>query len=65
MPTAIRIKSFKISKRGARQMQITIPRNWIDDNELKEGDSVDLMKDVADRLIIVPGDRQEQVENHG
>jgi len=46
-------------------MQITIPRNWIDDNELKEGDSVDLMKDVADRLIIVPGDRQEQVENHG
>ena len=60
MPTAVKIKSFKISKRGIHQMQITIPRNWIEDNGLKEGDSVDLMKDMADRLIIVPGDRQEQ-----
>lgn len=60
MPTAIKLKSFKIGKRGARQMQITIPRNWLEDNGLKEGDSLDLMKDVADRLIIVPGDRNEQ-----
>jgi hypothetical protein len=60
MPTAILIESFKISKRGIRQMQITIPRNWIEDNELKEGYSIDLLKDITDRLIIVPGDRQEQ-----
>jgi len=60
MPTAVRIKSFKINKRGAHQMQITIPRIWLEENGLKEGDSIDLMKDVTDRLIIVPGDRQEQ-----
>jgi hypothetical protein len=38
MPTAVRIKSFKISKRGERQVQITLPRTWIDEHGLKKGD---------------------------
>lgn len=60
MPTAIRLKSFRINKRGVHQLQITIPRIWIDEQGLQEGDTVDLMKDTEDRLIIVPGRRQEQ-----
>lgn len=55
MPTAIKIRSFRISKRGERQLQITVPREWVEEQGLSEGDSVDLMKDTENRLIIVPG----------
>ena len=54
MPTAVRIKTFTITKRGERQMQITLPRIWIEEHGLKEGDAVDLLKDTEDRLIIMP-----------
>jgi bifunctional DNA-binding transcriptional regulator/antitoxin component of YhaV-PrlF toxin-antitoxin module len=60
MPTAVKIKSFRINKRRAYQMQMTIPRTWLEENGLKEGDFIDLLKDVTGRLIIVPGNRAEQ-----
>lgn len=55
MPAAVKIKSFKINRRNERQLQITVPREWMEEHGLREGDSVDLMKDTDNRLIIVPG----------
>lgn len=55
MPTAVRIKSFRLGKRGVQQMQVTIPHNWIKENGLGEQDHVDMLKDTEGRLILIPG----------
>jgi len=51
---AVKIKTFRLGKRQMKQFQPTIPRNWIEEMGLREGDSVHLMRDQADRLILVP-----------
>jgi AbrB family looped-hinge helix DNA binding protein len=59
MAPAVKIRTMKIGKRGVGQMQITIPRNWLKDHGLKEGDSLELRRDTEDRLIIVPGKKSK------
>lgn len=54
MPTAVRLKFFQITNRGDHQMQITLPRNWIREQGLKVGDSIELLKDTENRLILKP-----------
>jgi hypothetical protein len=54
MPTAIRIKRVRLSQRFVRQLQISVPLDWLKEHELAEGDFIDLMKDTEGRLIVIP-----------
>jgi phosphate uptake regulator len=60
IPTAVKIKLYKLGEGAKRQFNIKLPQIWMDEHRLKPGDSVDLLKDIEGRLIIIPGDRQEQ-----
>ena len=51
---AIKIKTYKIGKRGARGNIIGLPRTWVDDVGIGPGDMIDIYRDDADRLIFVP-----------
>ncbi|MCP6720463.1 MAG: AbrB/MazE/SpoVT family DNA-binding domain-containing protein [Patescibacteria group bacterium] len=48
-----------MNKRNLQQFQPTIPRNWLEEVGLKEGDRVNLLRDAEDRLILVP-EKHEQ-----
>ena len=56
---AIKIRFFRMNKRNLQQFQPTIPRNWLEEVGLKEGDRVNLLRDAEDRLILVP-EKHEQ-----
>ena len=56
-PTAIKLKSFQVGKRGLRQLQVTIPQDWRREKNLGADDSVDLLKDTEGRLIVIPSKR--------
>lgn len=63
MPSAIKIKSYKIGKAGGRGLKIGLPSLWIDDLMLRAGDKVDLYRDTDDRLIIVKSGTPFNTEN--
>ena len=58
-PVAVKIKSYPITKKVVKQVQITLPLPWVKEMNLKVGDSVDLYRDTEDRLIITTGKRKE------
>jgi len=49
---AIKIKSYKISKRGLRSFAVSLPAIWIRDMDLQPGDSVDIYRNENDELIL-------------
>ena len=55
----IKIKQYKIGKRGKRGRVLSVPKVWIDDLHLKAGDTINFYRDEQDRLILV-ADRQNQ-----
>ena len=50
--TMVKIKSYKVSLRGRRGVVISLPPVWIDDNEIKVGDTLSVHRDSLDRLVI-------------
>jgi len=54
----IKIKSYKISRRGLRGVFVSLPAVWVRDLDLKPGESLDFYRDRKDRLIIVPPARE-------
>lgn len=54
----IKIKSYKIGQRGLRGFAVSVPKVWIDDLELKEGDLLDFYRDENDRLILVANKKE-------
>ena len=50
----IKIKQYKIQKRGLRGRVLAVPKVWLDDLNLQPGDTIDFYRDAEDRLILVP-----------
>ena len=50
--SAIKIKSYRIRKTSERGMSITLPKVWLDDLGLTQGERLDMFRDENDRLII-------------
>lgn len=57
--SAVKIRAFIMNKRQLHQFQPTIPKNWVEEIGLREGDKVNLLRDTENRLILVP-EKQEQ-----
>jgi bifunctional DNA-binding transcriptional regulator/antitoxin component of YhaV-PrlF toxin-antitoxin module len=51
---AIKIKSYRLSQRGARGCALTLPAVWLNDLGLKPGVRLDVYRDDQDRIIICP-----------
>jgi bifunctional DNA-binding transcriptional regulator/antitoxin component of YhaV-PrlF toxin-antitoxin module len=56
----IKIKTYKLSRRGDRGSVISLPAVWVRDLGLRPGEQLDLYRDELDRLIIVAPDRQRK-----
>jgi len=50
----IKIRSYKISKRGHRGLSITVPQAWAEDVGVGAGDVVDFFRDDKNHLILQP-----------
>jgi bifunctional DNA-binding transcriptional regulator/antitoxin component of YhaV-PrlF toxin-antitoxin module len=50
----VKIKEYKIGKRGLRGHAITVPKVWVDDNRLTVGDKIEFYRDEEDQLILIP-----------
>ncbi len=50
----IKIKSYKIQKRGIRGFSISVPPVWLLNNGLESGDKVMTFMDEQNRLLLVP-----------
>lgn len=57
----IKIKTYRIGKRGARGSVIGLPRTWVDDLKIGAGDLIDFYRDEANRLILIA--RKPEKEN--
>lgn len=53
----IKIKTYKLSRRGSSGSVMALPAVWVRDLDLKPGDRLDIYRDKHDRLIIVPPSR--------
>ena len=49
----IKIKSYKIQQQGRKGRVLTVPKVWIDDQNLKVGDTINFYRDEEDRLILM------------
>jgi hypothetical protein len=54
---AVKIKTYKISKRGIRGLVLSLPGVWVKDNFLAPGDVLDVFRTDDNRLIIQRADR--------
>lgn len=50
----VKIKEYRVSKRGIRGLAISLPKVWVDDSQLTPGDTVEFYRDEHDRLILIP-----------
>lgn len=53
----IKIKTYKLSRRGDRGSVISLPAVWVRDLGLRPGDQLSFYRDELDRLIIVPPEK--------
>jgi len=54
----VKIKTYKLSRRGDRGLVVSLPIVWTTDLGLKVGDRLDFYRDEHDRIIIVPPARK-------
>ena len=54
----IKIKSYRVSKRGNRGLIISVPVVWCDDMKIKPGDVIDIYRDDQDRIILTKAEEQ-------
>ena len=54
IPTMVKIKSYRVSRRGSRGLIITLPKVWADDLGLGHGDRIDVYRDCLNRLTLIP-----------
>ena len=48
----VKIKTYKLSKRGARGLVLSMPKVWADDMKLKPGSRIDMYRDEQGQLIL-------------
>ena len=49
----VKVKTYKVGARGKRAMVITVPPVWLDDNNIKNGDSIDFYRPVDSDLLVL------------
>jgi hypothetical protein len=54
---AVKIKTYKIAKRGIRGLSLSLPLVWVQDNALVPGDVLDILRTPDNRLIIQRADK--------
>jgi len=57
-PAAVKIKTYKVSRKEPQGLVICLPVLWARDVGIRRGDTLDLYRDENDRLIIVPPARK-------
>jgi bifunctional DNA-binding transcriptional regulator/antitoxin component of YhaV-PrlF toxin-antitoxin module len=57
---AVKIKTYKVGKRGSRGYVLSLPKVWLEDVQMHEGDLVEVFRDTDNRLIIVRSENQDQ-----
>jgi len=55
----IKIKEYKITKQGWRGNAISVPKVWVDDNNLGAGDVIEFYRDEHEHLVLVPKKRAD------
>jgi len=50
---AVKVRSYTMSKNGARGAKISLPPEWVQDMGLVAGSKIDIYRDSQDRLIII------------
>ena len=58
----VKIKEYTVSKQGERGFAVALPKVWVTDNALKQGDKINFFRDEEDRLIIIPVKKGETCE---
>ena len=58
--TMVKIAERKISRNGLRGLIISLPAVWVQDMNLKNGDSVTIFRDQDDNLVITKGVAHER-----
>jgi bifunctional DNA-binding transcriptional regulator/antitoxin component of YhaV-PrlF toxin-antitoxin module len=53
MGKMIKIHEYKIQRQGMRGFALPIPKVWVMDNKLSQGDSIEFYRDEEDHLILV------------
>ena len=51
MDGLVKIRKYKISKRGLRGWHISIPAEWAEDNSVKAGDMITCFRTVKGELV--------------
>ena len=49
----VKIRNYKVSKRGIRGFVVSLPLVWLEDVGAKVGDNLSMYRDTLDRLVIV------------
>ena len=52
LESMVKIKTYKLSKRGARGLVLSMPKVWADDMKLKPGSRIDMYRDEQGQLIL-------------
>ncbi|MBU1095801.1 MAG: hypothetical protein KKB34_04905 [Bacteroidetes bacterium] len=64
----IKIKEYKVGKRGLRGAVLSLPKIFVDDNDLGPGDVLEIFRDNElagkDALIIIPKNTIKNVESN-
>lgn len=64
----IKIKEYKVGKRGLRGAVLSLPKIFVDDNDLGPGDVLEIFRDNEvtgkDALIIIPKNSNKIVERN-
>jgi bifunctional DNA-binding transcriptional regulator/antitoxin component of YhaV-PrlF toxin-antitoxin module len=50
--TEVRVRAYRVSRRGTRGFSVTLPPAWVEDVNLRHGDLVEVYRDNRGRLII-------------
>lgn len=48
----VKIKTYKIARKGVRGLSVALPKVWVEDLGLKPGDKLDFYRTEDDMLII-------------
>jgi len=48
----IKIKTYKLQRKGIRGVMVSLPKVWVDDLHLAPGDTIEVYRDDLDHLIL-------------
>jgi len=48
----VKIKTYKLQRKGLRGVMVSLPKVWVDDLLLSPGDTIEVYRDDLDHLIL-------------